>query len=105
MNDRQHLNKAKSQIGFYKSVCLPLFKLLATIESSFQVFVDQTASNLKKWEDRAAEKAKAEAEAKAAEEERIRHEAELKAIEEAQKKDQEEIKKFAAQKAKQKIKF
>ena len=105
MNDRQHLNKAKSQIGFYKSVCLPLFKLLATIESSFQVFVDQTASNLKKWEDRAAEKAKAEAQAKAAEEERIRHEAELKAIEEAQKKDQEEIKKFAAQKAKQKIKF
>ena len=105
MNDREHLDKAKSQIGFYKSVCLPLFTLLAELEPAFQVFVDQVNANMQIWQNRAIEKEKDEEAARIAEEERQKHEAELKAIEEAQKRDQEEIKKFTEEKEKQKVKY
>jgi hypothetical protein len=29
LNDREHYDKPKSQIGFYSFVCLPLFKAVA----------------------------------------------------------------------------
>ncbi|EAY13828.1 3'5'-cyclic nucleotide phosphodiesterase family protein [Trichomonas vaginalis G3] len=91
MNDREHLDKAKSQIGFYKSVCLPLFELLAEIEPAFQVFVDNCKNNLAQWMQRAEAKEAEEKKRKEEEEEKKKKEAELKAVEEAQKKDMEEM--------------
>lgn len=107
MNDREHLDKAKSQIGFYKSVCLPLFELLALIEPSFQVFVDNARSNLAKWVERAEAKEAEEAKRREEEEEKKRHEAELRAVEEAQKKDMEEMKRQTKLKeeAKKKLRY
>ena len=55
-NDREHLNKAKSQIGFYTSVCLPLYQSITRVVPTLDVNLLQVENNLSAW--RAAEKAK-----------------------------------------------
>ena len=49
LNDREHLDKPKSQIGFYTFVCLPLYQLAARVFPELQVNVDQVQSNLAIW--------------------------------------------------------
>ncbi|KAK8888732.1 hypothetical protein M9Y10_033466 [Tritrichomonas musculus] len=48
-NDREHLDKPKSQIGFYTFVCLPLYQLAARVLPELQANVDQVQSNLAIW--------------------------------------------------------
>ena len=59
LNDRAHLDKAKSQIGFYTFVCLPLYQATAKAIPKLQCNVDQVMSNLAVWK---SEKAKQEEE-------------------------------------------
>ena len=49
LNDRAHLDKPKSQIGFYNYVCLPLFQTIAKAFPNLNINVKQIQSNLKKW--------------------------------------------------------
>lgn len=49
LNDREHLDKPKSQIGFYTFVCLPLYTLAARAFPALQANVDQIQSNLAIW--------------------------------------------------------
>lgn len=49
LNDRAHLDKPKSQIGFYTFVCLPLYQAAARAIPPLQVNVDQVESNLAIW--------------------------------------------------------
>ncbi|OHS92678.1 3'5'-cyclic nucleotide phosphodiesterase family protein [Tritrichomonas foetus] len=58
MNDREHLDKAKSQIGFYKSICLPLFQQTKRFLPKLEPQVVQVKSNLKVWIERNAEEEK-----------------------------------------------
>ena len=51
LNDRAHLDKPKSQIGFYTFVCLPLFQCAAKAIPALKVNVDQVESNLKVWKE------------------------------------------------------
>jgi hypothetical protein len=50
--DREHLDKPKSQIGFYTSVCKPLFEAVATVMPSLEGSVKQLAANIEKWRSR-----------------------------------------------------
>lgn len=52
LNDRAHLDKPKSQIGFYSFVCLPLYQTCARAIPALQVNVDQIQSNLEEWKRR-----------------------------------------------------
>jgi hypothetical protein len=54
LNDREHLDKAKSQIGFYQFVCLPLYQTTARAMPQLQVNVEQVMSNLSVWKEAAA---------------------------------------------------
>ena len=56
MNDREHLDKAKSQIGFYKNICLPLFQITKRFGHKMRPIVDRVKENLKVWIKRNAEK-------------------------------------------------
>jgi hypothetical protein len=58
LNDREHLDKPKSQIGFYNFVCLPLFETTAKAVKELECNCEQIRKNLEIW--------KAAAEAKAA---------------------------------------
>jgi hypothetical protein len=49
LNDRAHLDKPKSQIGFYTFVCLPLYQLAARALPQLQVNVDQVLVNMSVW--------------------------------------------------------
>jgi len=49
LNDRAHLDKPKSQIGFYNFVCLPLYVTAARVFPPLQANVDQVRSNLAVW--------------------------------------------------------
>jgi putative methionine-R-sulfoxide reductase with GAF domain len=49
LNDRAHLDKPKSQIGFYTFVCLPLYQMAARAMPALKVNVDQVQSNLAIW--------------------------------------------------------
>jgi hypothetical protein len=49
LNDRAHLDKPKSQIGFYQFVCLPLYETAARACPPLSVNVDQIRSNLAVW--------------------------------------------------------
>ncbi|EAY20657.1 3'5'-cyclic nucleotide phosphodiesterase family protein [Trichomonas vaginalis G3] len=49
LNDREHLNKEKSQIGFYTSVCLPLYQSVAKVLPQLESNVVQVESNLETW--------------------------------------------------------
>ena len=54
--DRNHLDKQKSRLGFYRSVCLPLFKLAAECAPGLNTCVDQVKSNIATWEQRSRQK-------------------------------------------------
>lgn len=69
LNDRAHLDKPKSQIGFYTFVCLPLYETGARVFSKLQANVDQVKSNLAVWKEATEKRAKEEAEREAAEKE------------------------------------
>lgn len=56
LNDREHLDKPKSQIGFYTFVCLPLFEALAKAVPKLRCNVEQLLSNLDKWKEATEEK-------------------------------------------------
>ncbi|EAY00362.1 3'5'-cyclic nucleotide phosphodiesterase family protein [Trichomonas vaginalis G3] len=60
LNDREHLDKPKSQIGFYTFVCLPLYQATAQAFPPLEVNVQQVQSNLAVWK-AAFEKKQAEA--------------------------------------------
>ena len=64
LNDRAHLDKPKSQIGFYTFVCLPLFEAMARAVPELIVNVNQVKSNLSIWKKQKEQK-DAEAEAAA----------------------------------------
>ena len=49
LNDREHSDKPKSQIGFYNFICLPLYQVVALIFPPLQVNVDSLKSNLEVW--------------------------------------------------------
>jgi hypothetical protein len=49
VGDREHLDKPKSQIGLYTSVCKPLFAAVAKVMPSFERTVKQFAANIEKW--------------------------------------------------------
>lgn len=102
-NDRQHLNKQKSQLGFYRSVALPLYLLMERIEPAFSVFVTNIKANIEKWSIAQKERDDQERIQKEKEEEEKRRREELKAVEEAQKRDMEQMAKAKAEKAKKKI--
>ncbi|EAX94584.1 3'5'-cyclic nucleotide phosphodiesterase family protein [Trichomonas vaginalis G3] len=65
LNDRAHLDKPKSQIGFYTFVCLPLYQATAKAIPKLQVNVDQVNSNLAIWKKAQEDKKKAEEEEEA----------------------------------------
>ncbi|EAY17949.1 3'5'-cyclic nucleotide phosphodiesterase family protein [Trichomonas vaginalis G3] len=50
LNDRAHLDKPKSQIGFYKFVCLPLFEVAERAIPELGVNKQSILINLKEWE-------------------------------------------------------
>jgi len=99
MNDREHLDKAKSQIGFYQSVCLPLFKTLSNYSQQCIIFVNQLNTNLNRWAERSdiAEKERKLMLQKEIEDKK--KEEELRAIQIAQEKDAEEIRKYIEEKS------
>lgn len=95
MNDREHLDRPKSQIGFYQSVCLPLFEMLRMFNKEYDVYLEQVKSNLDKWIERAEIREKEEEERrKLAEMERQREEEE-KQREDLLLKEKEELENFA----------
>jgi hypothetical protein len=51
LNDREHLDKAKSQIGFYQFVCVPLYETTARAVPALQVNVEQVKANLAIWKE------------------------------------------------------
>ena len=54
LNDRENSNKAKSQIGFYQFICLPLYTVVAEIFPPLIVNRDSVLSNLEKWKELSA---------------------------------------------------
>lgn len=50
-NDREHLDKPKSQIGFYQFVCLPLYEALSKAVPKLECNVKQLLSNLDRWKE------------------------------------------------------
>ncbi|KAH0792523.1 3'5'-cyclic nucleotide phosphodiesterase family protein [Histomonas meleagridis] len=60
LNDREHLDKPKSQIGFYTFVCLPLFQTTTRIANELVVNEQQIQSNLVIWKKEEQEKIEAE---------------------------------------------
>ena len=87
LNDREHPDKPKSQIGFYNFICLPLYSTIARIFPEIQVNADSVKSNREVWKSLAAanETKKKEEEAKKKEEEEKKKEEE-----EAKKKEEED---------------
>jgi hypothetical protein len=57
LNDRAHLDKPKSQIGFYTIVCLPLFQTCARLVLILECNVKQVQTNLATWKEEAEKKA------------------------------------------------
>ena len=55
-NDRAHLDKPKSQIGFYTFVCLPLYQTAARAFPALDANGQQVQSNLKIWKEQAEQK-------------------------------------------------
>jgi hypothetical protein len=49
LNDREHFNKPRSQIGFYNFICLPLYRSLARIFPELQVNCGSVQANLEVW--------------------------------------------------------
>ncbi|KAK8897171.1 hypothetical protein M9Y10_015105 [Tritrichomonas musculus] len=57
LNDREHPDKPKSQIGFYNFICLPLYTVAGSIFPELMVNADSVRSNLDTWKKIAAENA------------------------------------------------
>lgn len=57
LNDRDHSDKPKSQIGFYNFICLPLYNVVAKMFPPLSVNVDSLKSNLETWKGLAAQNA------------------------------------------------
>jgi hypothetical protein len=51
-NDRDHLDKERSQIPFYKEVCWPLFQLLGKGVSTLGTLSQHLKLNISKWEEK-----------------------------------------------------
>lgn len=51
LNDREHSDKPKSQIGFYNFICLPLYNVVARIFTELEVNANSVKSNLEKWKE------------------------------------------------------
>lgn len=49
LNDREHPDKPKSQIGFYNFICLPLYTVVARAFPELEVNANSVKSNLEKW--------------------------------------------------------
>lgn len=49
LNDREHPDKPKSQIGFYNFICIPLYNVVARLFPALTVNVDSVKSNLEVW--------------------------------------------------------
>lgn len=49
LNDREHPDKPKSQIGFYNFVCIPLYQVVSRIFPHLEVNLDSVKSNLEVW--------------------------------------------------------
>jgi hypothetical protein len=49
LKDREHLDRQKSQIGFYEFICLPLFEAMAKALPVLDGNVTQVRSNLERW--------------------------------------------------------
>ena len=56
LNDKAHLDKPKSQIGFYTFVCLPLYQAVAKQCPQLEINVQQVKVNLAKWKKATEEK-------------------------------------------------
>ena len=54
LNDREHPDKPKSQIGFYNFVCLPLYQVVARLFPPLKVNLDSVKSNLEVWKEKSA---------------------------------------------------
>lgn len=52
INDRDHLDRANSQIGFYRNVCLPFFEISSKIIPDFSLPIDNLMHNLDEWKTR-----------------------------------------------------
>ena len=63
-NDRAHLNKPKSQIGFYTFVCLPMFQAAGKAVPALDVNMRQVVSNLSVWKKKHEEDEEKEKQAK-----------------------------------------
>lgn len=55
LNDREHVDKPKSQIGFYNFICLPLYNVVAKMFPPLEVNVNSLKSNLETWKSLAAQ--------------------------------------------------
>ena len=49
LNDREHPDKPKSQIGFYNFICIPLYTQVARIFQPLSVNLESVKSNLEVW--------------------------------------------------------
>jgi hypothetical protein len=81
-NDRDHLDKEKSQIPFYKEVVIPLFQELGKAFPALSTLPQHIVLNIKKWEEREEKRAE---EARIAAEEAAR----LAALEEEERAEAE----------------
>lgn len=58
LNDREHPDKPKSQIGFYNFICLPLYTVAGHMFPELMVNADSVRSNLEHWKEIAAQNQK-----------------------------------------------
>jgi hypothetical protein len=49
LNDREHVNKPKSQIGFYNFICIPLYSAVARIWPQLEINLRSVNANLDIW--------------------------------------------------------
>lgn len=49
INDREHLKWEESRMGFYKNICLPLFRVVAAAIPLLKNHVEQIKDNIQKW--------------------------------------------------------
>ncbi|OHT17691.1 3'5'-cyclic nucleotide phosphodiesterase family protein [Tritrichomonas foetus] len=54
LNDREHSDKPKSQIGFYNFICIPLYQAVARAFPALEVNANSVKSNLEIWKSKAA---------------------------------------------------
>jgi hypothetical protein len=52
LNNRDHIEKTKSQIGFYNFICLPLYQLVSRIFPPLTVLLESINTNLDIWKEK-----------------------------------------------------